>query len=51
MPASDEKAALDISGIQKAVRWYPPKYDIRVEAVPIPQYVKSIGRPGVNRSS
>ncbi|RDX40305.1 alcohol dehydrogenase [Lentinus brumalis] len=40
MPASDEKAALDISGIQKAVRWYPPKYDIRVEAVPIPQIIE-----------
>ncbi|KAI0691365.1 chaperonin 10-like protein [Cerioporus squamosus] len=39
MAASDEKAALDISGFQKAVRWYPPKYDIRVEAVPIPQII------------
>ncbi|RPD52994.1 hypothetical protein L226DRAFT_617662 [Lentinus tigrinus ALCF2SS1-7] len=39
MSVSDEKAALDVSGIQKAVRWYPPKYDIRVEAVPIPQII------------
>ena len=26
-----------LSGTQKAVRWYPPAYDIRVEDVLIPQ--------------
>ncbi|OBZ65101.1 putative zinc-type alcohol dehydrogenase-like protein AdhB [Grifola frondosa] len=26
-----------LSGTQRAVRWYPPSYDIRVETVPIPQ--------------
>ncbi|KAI0364278.1 GroES-like protein [Pilatotrama ljubarskyi] len=25
--------------MQRAVRWYPPAYDIRVEAVPIPQII------------
>ncbi|CAA7261421.1 unnamed protein product [Cyclocybe aegerita] len=25
------------SGEQKAIRWYPPSYDIRIETVPIPQ--------------
>ncbi|KAI8969755.1 chaperonin 10-like protein [Trametes punicea] len=36
---SAENAALDLTGIQRAVRWYPPAYDIRVEAVPIPQII------------
>ncbi|KAI0822870.1 chaperonin 10-like protein [Trametes gibbosa] len=27
------------SGMQRAVRWYPPAYDIRVEDVPIPQII------------
>ncbi|KAF9266609.1 alcohol dehydrogenase [Marasmius fiardii PR-910] len=26
-----------MTALQKAVRWYPPKYDIRVELVPIPE--------------
>ncbi|GBE83312.1 hypothetical protein SCP_0503600 [Sparassis crispa] len=28
------------SGTQRAVRWYPPAYDIRVETVPIPQILE-----------
>lgn len=28
-------------GTQRAVRWYPPSYDIRVETVPIPQSVSN----------
>lgn len=23
---------------QKAIRWHPPSYDIRVETVPVPRY-------------
>ncbi|KAJ8495743.1 hypothetical protein ONZ51_g1520 [Trametes cubensis] len=34
-----DNAALDLSGMQRAVRWYPPAYDIRVEAAPIPQII------------
>ncbi|KAI0630915.1 chaperonin 10-like protein [Trametes polyzona] len=34
-----DNAARDLSGMQRAVRWYPPAYDIRVEAVPIPQII------------
>ena len=26
-----------LSGTQRAVKWYPPSYDIRVETVPIPE--------------
>lgn len=26
--------------MQKAVKWYPPSYDIRVEQVPIPRLVQ-----------
>lgn len=26
-----------LQGMQKAVKWYPPAYDIRVEQVPIPR--------------
>ncbi|CCL98739.1 uncharacterized protein FIBRA_00744 [Fibroporia radiculosa] len=29
-----------LSGMQRAVRWHPPAYDIRVEDVPIPQIVE-----------
>ncbi|KAH9886007.1 chaperonin 10-like protein [Cubamyces lactineus] len=36
---SSDNAALDLSGMQRAVRWYPPAYDIRVEAAPIPQII------------
>ncbi|KAI0349612.1 hypothetical protein OH77DRAFT_1431895 [Trametes cingulata] len=36
---STENAAVNLSGMQRAVRWYPPAYDIRVEAVPIPQII------------
>ncbi|CDO76800.1 hypothetical protein BN946_scf184978.g29 [Trametes cinnabarina] len=36
---STDNAALDLAGMQRAVRWYPPAYDIRVEAVPIPQII------------
>jgi len=28
-----------MSGTQRAVRWYPPAYDIRVEIVPIPEII------------
>ncbi|PCH39474.1 alcohol dehydrogenase [Wolfiporia cocos MD-104 SS10] len=27
------------TGTQRAVRWYPPAYDIRVETVPVPQII------------
>ncbi|KIM78518.1 hypothetical protein PILCRDRAFT_98402 [Piloderma croceum F 1598] len=27
----------DLSGVQQAVLWYPPSYDIRVESIPIPK--------------
>ena len=30
-------AASDSPSEQKAIRWYPPSYDIRVETVPVPQ--------------
>jgi len=30
-------AAPDSPSEQKAIRWYPPSYDIRVETVPVPQ--------------
>ncbi|KAI0642468.1 chaperonin 10-like protein [Trametes meyenii] len=36
---SADKGAVDLAGTQRAVRWYPPAYDIRVEAVPIPQII------------
>ncbi|KAI0759271.1 chaperonin 10-like protein [Trametes elegans] len=39
MVVGTDNAAVDISGMQRAVRWYPPAYDIRVEAVPIPQII------------
>ncbi|KAI0947545.1 hypothetical protein AcW1_009273 [Taiwanofungus camphoratus] len=32
--------ALTLSGTQRAVRWYPPAYDIRVESVPIPRIIE-----------
>ncbi|KAH9848308.1 chaperonin 10-like protein [Lenzites betulinus] len=34
-----DNAVLGLAGTQRAVRWYPPAYDIRVEDVPIPQIV------------
>lgn len=27
-----------LPNVQKAVRWHPPSYDIRVEDVPVPRY-------------
>ncbi|KAI0665456.1 chaperonin 10-like protein [Trametes maxima] len=36
---SADKGPLVLTGTQRAVRWYPPAYDIRVEAVPIPQII------------
>ncbi|KAI0752400.1 hypothetical protein C8Q80DRAFT_1117844 [Daedaleopsis nitida] len=38
--AAERDGAVDISGIQKAIRWYPPVFDIRVEAVPIPHFCR-----------
>ncbi|OSC97355.1 hypothetical protein PYCCODRAFT_1419555 [Trametes coccinea BRFM310] len=36
---TEKPGALDLTGMQRAVRWYPPAYDIRVEAAPIPQII------------
>ncbi|KAI0739281.1 chaperonin 10-like protein [Daedaleopsis nitida] len=39
MAAESDNGAVDVSGFQKAIRWYPPAFDIRVEVVPIPQII------------
>ncbi|KAF5338935.1 hypothetical protein D9611_008700 [Ephemerocybe angulata] len=30
-------ASTELTGLQKAIRWHPPSYDIRVDEVPIPR--------------
>jgi len=44
-------SSVSASDIQRAVRWYPPSYDIRVEEITVPKFADFILNITVNQHS